>query len=123
MVPRTLTRPLVPKNRTDSGQTRYIQPPLASLCTRVAVNSLFICASMQVRPRAGADSSVRYSSVLGQAGGPGIEVALVRQAHGPLSRGLVGAPGGLVLAGLLQKVRPHRFEPVVTGDHRSASSR
>ena len=46
MVPRTLTRPLVPKNCTDSGQTRYVQPPLASLCTRVAVNSLFICASM-----------------------------------------------------------------------------
>ena len=55
MVPRTLTRPLVPKNCTDSGQIRYVQPPLASLCTRVAVNSLFICASTQVRPQAGGE--------------------------------------------------------------------
>src|SRR5690242_814749 len=42
MVPRTLTRPLVPKYATDSGQTRYVQPPSASLRTSVAVNSLFI---------------------------------------------------------------------------------
>ena len=54
MVPRTLTRPLVPKNSTDSGQIRYVQPPLASLCTKVAVNSLFIglppLAPIQVAP-------------------------------------------------------------------------
>src|SRR6476661_70895 len=111
MVPRTLTSPLVPKNCTDSGQTRYVQPPLASLRTRVAVNSLFICASMQVRPRPGPDSSVPV-----QAGGAGVEVALVRQAHGPLGRDLVRSPGGPVLAGHLQQVCPDRFEPVVTGD-------
>src|SRR5690349_13690192 len=111
MVPRTLTSPLVPKNCTDSGQTRYVQPPLASLCTRLAVNSLFICASMQVRPRPGPDSSVPA-----QPGGTGVEVALVRQAHRPLGRGLIAGPGGLVLAGHLEQVRAHRFEPVVTGD-------
>src|ERR1700733_3594113 len=42
MVPRTLTRPLVPKNSTDSGQIRYVQPPFSSLRTKVAVNSLFM---------------------------------------------------------------------------------
>ena len=51
-----------------------------------------------------------------QPGGTGVEVALVRQAHRPLGRGLIGGPGGLVLAGHLQQVRAHRFEPVVTGD-------
>src|SRR4029077_13937979 len=92
MVPRTLTRPLVPKNCTDSGQTRYVQPPLASLCTRVAVNSLFICASMQVGPRSAAEliGAKSGSRLAGQAGGPGVEVALMRQVHGPLGSGPVG---------------------------------
>src|SRR5512139_2569057 len=40
MVPRTLTRPRVPKNSADSGQTTYVQPPLFGLFCSVAVNCL-----------------------------------------------------------------------------------
>jgi hypothetical protein len=31
IVPRTSTSPRVPKYSTDSGQTRYVQPPFAGL--------------------------------------------------------------------------------------------
>ena len=41
MVPRTFTKPRVPKNFTESGHTTYVYPPLASLFTTFAVNRLF----------------------------------------------------------------------------------
>src|SRR5882762_9158689 len=46
ILPVTLTRPRVPKNLTDSGQTTYVQPPFAGLFCKVATNFLFSnCAS------------------------------------------------------------------------------
>jgi hypothetical protein len=38
-VPRTLTRPFVPKKLTDAGQTTYVHPPLAELLCNFARNS------------------------------------------------------------------------------------
>jgi len=40
----------------------------------------------------------------------------VRQAHGPPGRGLVGLTRRLAVPGHLEQMRPHRFQPVVTGD-------
>src|SRR5271157_3109069 len=41
MVPRTLTRPRVPKNLAESGMTTYVQPPLAGDFCNLAVNCFF----------------------------------------------------------------------------------
>ena len=41
IVPRTFTRPRVPKNLTESGQTTYVQPPFLRLFCSLAVNVLF----------------------------------------------------------------------------------
>src|ERR1035441_8695714 len=49
MVPRTLTRPRVPKNSTDGGQTTYVQPPLLGLFCNLAVKRLFNIASDSLR--------------------------------------------------------------------------
>ena len=40
----------------------------------------------------------------------------MRQAHGPPGRGLVGLTRRLAVPGHLEQMRPHRFQPVVTGD-------
>src|SRR4051794_10993509 len=39
-VPRTLTRPRVPKNSAEPGICTYVQPPGAPLSSRVAVTSV-----------------------------------------------------------------------------------
>ncbi len=41
IVPRTFTRPRVPKNATDSGQITYVQPPLPGCFCNMALNRLF----------------------------------------------------------------------------------
>src|ERR1700684_584571 len=40
-LPRTLTRPRVPKNSTDSGQITNVQPPFFGLFCSFAVNDFF----------------------------------------------------------------------------------
>ena len=49
----------MPKNSADSGQTTYVQPPLAGLFCRVAVNSLSIMVASWSYLSVRADAAAR----------------------------------------------------------------
>src|SRR5688500_8389653 len=62
-VPRTFTRPRVPKNAAESGITTYVHPPLFGDFSRVAVNRLrnvvIVTTSDDLDAEAGRNSSRR----------------------------------------------------------------
>lgn len=59
MVPRTLTRPRVPKYSADSGHTTYVQPPFVGFVRSVAVN----CLSNALMPHTVETCFVRWGRV------------------------------------------------------------
>src|SRR5579859_1986556 len=52
----------------------------------------------------------------GQAGGPGVQVTLLREVAGQAGRGEIGLARGRALAGHLEQVGADRGQPVVPGE-------
>ena len=50
MVPRTFTRPRVPKNSAERGQTTYVQPPAAGLVVLHYDHDFDLIASVTQQP-------------------------------------------------------------------------
>ena len=65
-MPLTLTRPCVPKNLTEFGQTTYVQPPLWLFCN-LAENDLFNTFATFTPTRSIRQTSTSPVSALNQA--------------------------------------------------------